>query len=864
MDDGDVAAAPPVIEIPDFCLLLLVGPTGSGKSTLARRAFAPHETLSSDAFREMVSGSADSAEATGDAFAVLRDVAARRLRRRLLTVIDATNLRSEDRREMIGVARAAYAPCVAVLLDAGKAEQLARNRERDDRRPRKAVLRQIELARGAFKAMRKEGFTAVHRVDGDQTATVAFSRVPLRTDRRAEAGPFDVIGDIHGCMPELLRLLSTLGYRVEDALGTGTDGPRFSVSHPAGRRPVFVGDLADRGPASAEVLEFVMDTVRAGSTLAVMGNHDRKLLRHLRGKEQTATHGFDLTLAQIAAAPAASRLAARLPRFLDDLPSHLVLDGGALAVAHAGVKQAMLARASRDVMEFCVYGETTGELDGFGLPVRLDWAADYAGEAHVAYGHVPQGEARWVGKTICLDTGCVFGGALTALRWPEREIVSVPAEREWFAPSRPLVSPEPEAATETADAGLPGVRLPDAASLLAKRQVETRFSRPVAVDAERAAAAFEMLARHCADPRWLAFVPPTTAAVEASAIEGWLERPEEAFAHYAAAGIDHVCVQEKHMGSRAVVVACRDAAAAARRFADDGRLGAVTTKSGQSFFSSFDEEAVAIRRVREAIGRAHLWEALSTDWIVLDGEMMPWSAKAGSLIRGTFAAAGSAGSEAATALERAATAAAARGVEGAGSLALRASERAGAMEAYRRAYRPFVAGGPLAFAPFHVLAAEGCVFVSEPHSWHMARAQEMATASDGFVLPTEWRDVDVTDPAEVADAVAWWERLCDGGREGFVVKGPGMSPGAKGVAPAVKVRGREYLRIIYGAEYDRPETLPGLKNRATGRKRTLARVGMSLGLEGLARLAEGASLARVHEAVAASLAVASEPIDARL
>lgn len=858
------ADAARVIDIPDFCLLLLVGPTGSGKSTLARRLFRTHEILSSDTFREMVSGSADSAEATADAFAVLREVASRRLRRRLLTVVDATNLRSDDRRDLIALARAAYAPCVAALLASERAAQFTRNRERDDRRPRKALLRQIELARGAFKAMRKEGFTAVHRLDEAAIASVALRRVPLRTDRRHETGPFDVIGDVHGCMLELSQLLRDLGYRLDDALGLGEEGPRFRLSHPDGRRPVFVGDLADRGPASADTLEFVMDAVRAGSALCVMGNHDRKLLRHLRGKEQNPTQGFDLTLAQISSAPVTSRLAARLPRFLDDLPSHLVLDGGALAVAHAGVREAMLARASKEVMEFCVHGETTGEVDGFGLPVRVDWAADYAGEAVVAYGHVPQHEPRWVGKTICLDTGCVFGGALTALRWPEREIVSVPASREWSVPSRPLVpaAETMEANAETGEAA--GLRLSDAASLLGKRQVETRFGRPVSVDAERSAAAFEALARHCADPRWLVFIPPTTAAVEASATVGWLERPEEAFAHYANAGVGRVSVQEKHMGSRAVVVACRDEAAAARRFAADGCLGAVTTKSGHPFFADLAEEGTVVGRVRDAIDRAGLWDSLDTDWLVLDGEMLPWIAKARGLITGTFATAGAAGSEASRALREAATRAAARGVEGTDRLVARAADRVAAMAAYRNAYRPFVGGGELKFAPFHVLAAEGKVFVDQPHDWHMRVAARLAEASDGFVIPTKWRDLDPADMAQVADATAWWEKLCAEGREGFVVKGPGLAPQGKGQAPAVKVRGREYLRLIYGPEYDRAETLPGLKKRATGRKRTLARVGMSLGLEGLSRLAEGASLARVHEAVAASLAVASEPIDARL
>ena len=115
-----------------------------------------------------------------------------------------------------------------------------------------------------------------------------------------------------------------------------------------------------------------------------------------------------------------------------------MLDDGKLVVAHAGMKEAWQGRASSRVREFALYGETTGETDDYGLPVRHDWAAEYRGRALVVYGHTPVPEATWVNGTICIDTGCVFGGRLTALRYPEREVVEVPALRTWYEPERPL------------------------------------------------------------------------------------------------------------------------------------------------------------------------------------------------------------------------------------------------------------------------------------------------------------------------------------------------------------------------------------------------------------------------------------------
>lgn len=261
----------------------------------------------------------------------------------------------------------------------------------------------------------------------------------LESNRRAEAGPFDIVGDVHGCAGELVSLLEVLGY---EAWFESDGGLRKAVVRaPPGRRAVFAGDFVDRGPRSPDVLRIAMAMVAAGQAFAVPGNHDVKFLRWLDGRNVRMTHGLDRTVRQFDAEPGDFRQ--RVKTFLATLPSHLWLDGGDLAVAHAGVRESMLGLSSGAIRQFCLYGETSGETDKFGLPVRYNWAAGYRGRTSIVYGHTPVPEARWLNNTLCVDTGCCFGGRLTALRWPERDIVSVPAAEVYAQPVRPFGHPQP-------------------------------------------------------------------------------------------------------------------------------------------------------------------------------------------------------------------------------------------------------------------------------------------------------------------------------------------------------------------------------------------------------------------------------------
>lgn len=326
------------------------------------------------------------------------------------------------------------------------------------------------------------------------------------------------------------------------------------------------------------------------------------------------------------------------------------------------------------------------------------------------------------------------------------------------------------------------------------------------------------------------------------------------------------------MGSRAVVLVTRDAGVAARRFGvDDDTTGTVTTRTGRAFLDTPELTERLLDRVRTAIGVAGLWDELATDWLLLDAELMPWSAKASGLVREQYAATAAAGRSALTAELAVLDAAAARGLgDDFAVLAGRHRERLAGVEAFAEAYRRYcrpVAGlEGLRLAPFQILAAEGALCAARDHGWQLAMIDRLCAADPELFAMTGRRVVELDDAASEAAATAWWEEMTASGGEGMVVKpfDALVVRGKRLVQPGIKCRGREYLRIIYGPEYLEPHHLDRLRDRSLGRKRSLAIREYALGLEALHRFVDGEPLWRVHEPVFAVLALESEPVDPRL
>lgn len=701
------------IEIPELSLVLLVGASGSGKSTFARTHFLPTEVISSDFCRGLVCDDPNAQAATKDAFEVLNYIAAKRLSAGRFTVIDATNVQPEARKPLIELARRFHVLPVAVVLNTAEKICRGRNEGRSDRDFGGHVIAgQIKNLRRSLRGLRREGFRHVFILDElESVGFVTIHRTPLWNDRRGEQGPFDVIGDVHGCFDELKDLFAQLGYAVADD---------FTVTPPDRRKALFLGDLVDRGPKSPDVLRLVMKMVQEGKALCVPGNHDVKLMRKLRGRDVNVAHGLAETLVQLESeAPEFREQAAE---FIDGLVSHYVFDGGKLVVAHAGMREEMQGRGSGKVRDFALYGETTSEIDEFGLPVRENWAAEYRGQAMVVYGHTPVPEPEWLNRTVDIDTGCGFGGRLTALRYPEREFVSVPARQCYWVPTKPLKASEPPAAT-----GLSSQQqlddLLDLADVIGKRIVDTRLRPNITIRAENAAAALEVMSRFAVNPKWLIYLPPTMSPSETSQRDGYLEYPEEAFAYYRKQGVGEVVCEQKHMGSRAVVVICRDEHVARQRFgvAREG-IGSCYTRTGRPFFGDAALQGQFLARIHTALGAAGFWERHRTDWVCLDCELMPWSAKAQQLLRSQYAATGAAAHAALSEAVDVLSQAAARH-DDAVSLLQRYQQRAEMadqfVESYRRYCWPVNSLEDYKLAPFHLLATEGAVHADKRHEWHM-------------------------------------------------------------------------------------------------------------------------------------------------
>lgn len=973
------------ISIPNLSLVLLVGPSGSGKSTFARRHFLPTEIVSSDTCRGIVSDDENNQGATDDAFDLLKFIVRTRLRRGLLTVVDATNVQDRARASLLAIAKEFYVMPTAIVFDLPESVCQARNAERPDRQFGPHVIKNHikEMRRGFFRMQKEFRYLNILRSTAEVDET-EVERVPLWTDRRDVTGPFDIVGDVHGCLDELHELIAKLGYTTS---GEGV------ITPPEGRTLMFVGDLIDRGPDSAGVLRLAMDMVEAGTAICVPGNHDVKLLKHLKGQRVGLTHGLKETVEQLESEPEEFRN--RVRKFLDGLISHFVLDGGKLVVAHAGLKEEMQGRAAGRVREFCLYGDTTGETDEFGLPVRYPWATDYRGRAMVVYGHTPIPQPEWLNGTINIDTGCAFGGRLTALRYPEREIVSVPARQIYAQAKRPFLAgevlefgqqlpeteytPRPGAyavvrngagqvglvrtalglylpggglegnetaeagllrelqeeagltvrvqtrlgeATEYVDAGEEGFFVkqgtfyaaefvdatgelewfaPDKAAeslrhqshawavrkafgglnltaqhvvddvldlddVTGKRLVDTRLRGKVTVREENAAAALEIMSRFAVNPKWLIYLPPTMSPSETADEEGYLEYPTQALNFFKEQGVETVVVQEKHMGSRSVVVLCRNEAAAKRRFGVEGEgRGVILTRTGRRFFEDRELEEQLLARLDEGITDAGLWEELRTDWMLLDTELMPWSAKAQELLRRQYAPVGVASKKATAAavalLERTAHESLAPVLE-----SMRERERMAAayVDAYARYCWPVESVDDLRLAPFHLLATEGASHLDKPHTWHLEMLGRFC--GQGILFATSNRVVRLDDELAVADAIAWWEERTNAGGEGMVIKPLDFiaQNGRGPIQPALKCRGREYLRIIYGPEYTRPENLERLRKRGLSAKRSLAIREFALGVEAIERFVRFEPLRRVHECVFGVLALESEPVDPRL
>lgn len=845
------------IKLPEISLILLIGASSSGKSTFAKKYFLPTEIISSDYCRALVSDNENDLSATNAAFELLHFLAAKRLKLGKLTVIDALNIRKEDRAKLVQLAKDNYALAAAIVIETSIRTLFDRHETRTDRNFGKNVLeRQFDDFKRLMRSIEREGFSYTYFINPEEE--IKIYRQPLWNNKKDEKGPFDIIGDIHGCFDELQELLLKLGYNISQEDG------HCVFQNPENRRAIFLGDLTDRGNKSPQTLRLVMDMVKAGKAFCIAGNHDDKLSKYLNGKNVNAAHGLDKTIHQLIST--SNEFKKEVKEFLNGLIAHYVLDDGNLVVAHGGLPEEMQGRAAAAVRAFCLFGETTGEIDEFGLPVRYNWAKNYKGKAMVVYGHTPVPETEWLNNTINIDTGCVFGGKLTALRYPEKEFVSVESKEVYCEPIRPMqteIKQQLSAQHEFDD-------LLDIDIINGKYLVETKFHSKVIIREENAVAALEVMSRFALNPKWLIYLPPTMSPPEGSKMENYLEHPQEVFNYYQKNGITQLICEEKHMGSRAIAIVCKTPDVATKRFGlMQESLGTIYTRTGRRFFEKEEVEKQFLIVLNDALTNSHFWEKHKTNWVCLDGELMPWSAKAKELLIKQYAAVGSSATNSLSNVLSALQQAKERGITVDG-LIEKYSSRKMRIEKYITSYRHYsrdtngIEG--LVYAPFHMLATEGKTYFDKQHPWHLENIKTFCDRDANYLMVTANKLVDLNNEISILQALDWWTDLTAKGGEGMVVKPLDYITSSKGrtVQPAMKCRGSEYLRIIYGAEYDLGDNLQNLKERNVKVKRDLAIKEFTLGLEALDRFVNREPLRRIHECVFGVLALESEPVDPRL
>jgi polynucleotide kinase-phosphatase len=848
-----------IIRIPKISVVMLMGVPGSGKSTFANKYFKQSEILSSDYFRELISDNKYNQTVSGKAFNTLYYVLERRLEVGKLSVIDATNLRKDDRKRILDIARHQNCGVTLIVFNTNKNVCIDRIKNRQNfYMTAEKFNRQYTNYKMSTSQVKKEGFLDIHTLTGDEVDNVEFERYSTKHDlSHIKDVSFDIIGDVHGCYNELCELLEKLNYEV--------DKNNFIVNAPTDRKLVFVGDLCDRGNKNIEVLRLVMNIVSEGDGYCVLGNHDAKLLKKLKGSDIQVDNGIDITIKQLEEESDIFKCAVK--NFLSELHGYYIFDNDKLVISHAGIKEEFINRSSVRIDKFCMYGDVDGTKDENGLPVCYPWQNDYKGRSMIVFGHTPKLEVEIVNNTYCIDTGVCFGNKLSAISYPSKEVTSVKAKETYCK--------HPDFNPNNTDPDLL-----DIDNLFNKDMIVTRYGN-VKIKARNIPGALELESRFAVDPKWLIYIPPTMSPCKTSLLDDYLEYPMDAFEYYKSNGIDKVICEEKHMGSRAVIIVANDKKVIKNRFnIYDDSIGVIYTRRGNPFFTDTKVEQEILNRLNNVLTQNNFWKDFDTNWVCLDVEIMPWNGKAEGLIQKQYAPTACAGQNGINAVLNS--------IEGAinnfdnkpwiennncvnlDNLLNDYQDRYKAQTLFSKSYQNYCWSvdniEDYKIAPFHILATEGKTYFNTDHSYQMSMIDKYICGVDNIFIKTNYKFVDISDDENIFEAINWWKSITENG-EGMVVKPYDFiayDQNTNMIQPAVKCRGREYLRIIYGAEYLLGENLNRLKKRSLSKKQDLALNEFSLGMESLERFVDKESFDRVHECAFGVLALETESTDPRL
>lgn len=861
------------IALPHAGIVLLVGPSNSGKSTLLKKwqeenKISPSEVVSSDQFRILVSDKEfvdwknvpkeesdilfdEYSLISKEAFAMMDNLIRTRCRLDKLTFVDATHLQPDDRKRYIAMARENHVPIISLVLDMPEKVLLERDEKRDNPRGKRRIKQQYQVFTREKRFMKKEGIRSIYFLKEIDDIELTRRSHPLELD--ADAG-IDIIGDIHGCYDEMIDLLVKLGYE--------KDEDDF-YHHPEGRKFLSIGDVMSRGPESLKSIMFFYRHVQQGLAYVIDSNHGWKIARWLDGKNVTLNHGDEkveqefLQFEQEHGAEQAAEWKNKLKDFLLEAPSHYILKKNGIPMvvcAHAGIKDEYIGKQSRDVSDFCRYGDTDG-FDEKGKPIRKDWFIGHQTSQLIVWGHDPKPQPLKMNNSLNIDQGVVFGGKLTAYRFPEAQIVAVEAKEDYSgAPDNPLVEWKKKRLNQ-----------PNIGKFLNGYSVLTEEFGEIAVPAETVKPAIDAVSHHTIPIEQLLYIPPTMSPTPApSSLEKFLEHPLEAIQYYRSNGIEKMVAEKKHMGSRGILFLFKDHASA-KKYIGTETLGVIYTRTGRRFFEKEIEEQI-VRKLNDDLHSHDYFSQHQTDFVLLDAEIMPWNLKAKELISNQYAhVAENALMDRAFLQGKLAEVATTNEVLSAwlDEYNEKLSNAREFAEVFQGYCWDVVGLEDIKIAPFHVLAHSNRTFFDETHEWHMKMNHQFATYSSLFVA-TEYKII--SDSASEAEVIQWWEEMTQDGHEGIVIKPEHYISRSKGklLQPAIKVRGSKYLKIIYGMDYLQPVNLQRLKKRNTGKKQKLALKEFALGIEGITRFVNGESIERVHECALATLAMEKDPVDPRL
>lgn len=862
------------IILPYAGIVLLVGPSNSGKSTLLKQLIEkgqilPSEIVSSDEFRVLVSDVEfidwkqrpnDEAESLNDqyqrisaeAFSLMDALIETRCRLNKLTFVDATHLYPEDRKRYISIAKNNHVPIVSVVLDVDQNVILERDKSRKNPRGNRRIKQQFQVFKREKRFIKKEGYLAAYFIS--DTSNVEFIRRNNNPIELDVGNGIDIIGDIHGCYDEMIHILEKLGYE--------KNAEHYYV-HPKGRRFLSLGDIMSRGPKSLQTMEFFLRHVNEGLAYMIDSNHGWKIARWLDGRKVTLSHGDECVEEEIRqfeekfGKENVEQLKQKLKKFLHKAPSHYVLTKNGiptLVCTHAGIKDEFIGKQSYDISDFCRYGDNEG-LDETGRPIRKDWTIHHKTSTLIVWGHDPKPKPLIINNTINIDQGAVFGGELTAFRYPEKEFVSIQAEKDYSnGKNNPLI----ELKKKRLDS-------PNIAKYINGYSVLTDVIGEIQIPKEYAIPSIDMVSHFTVPIEELVYIPPTMSPAPApSSLENYLEHPREVIDYYRSMGIERMVAEKKHMGSRGILFLFKDKEAGLK-YVGRETLGTIYTRTGRRFFNE-ETEFKIISRIHKGLTASNYFTKYGTEFILLDAEIMPWNLKAKELISSQYAHVSENAILDRSLLKNKIESAMGKNED----LKIWFKEYEDKLDnarVFRDVFQKYCWEindiDQIQIAPFHLLAHSRETFFDKPHTWHMEMNKEFSKMENLFV-ETEYMIID--NAASEEEAIKWWDAITSDGHEGIVIKPEAFISTSKGklVQPAVKVRGRKYLNIIYGMDYLQPENLKRLKKRNVGKKQKLALKEFALGVEGIQRFVNGESIERVHECVLGTLAMESNPVDPRL